>query len=330
MNARNDQPGASATRIRAPGADTYAEAAAIIQAGGLVAFPTETVYGLGADATDDTAVAGIFEAKGRPRFNPLIVHVTDARAAAGEAVFDSRARALAQKFWPGPLTLVLKRAPGCRISLLCSAGLETLALRVPNHAVGQALLEAAGVPLAAPSANRAGTLSPTTAGHVAESLGERVSLILDGGPCPLGLESTVLDVTGERPVILRPGGVTAEELERELGPLARAGVDTEITSPGMLASHYSPDLPLRLNAAGAGPDEALLAFGPEVPPGAGAAVNLSETGDLKQAAARLFAALHELDRPKDFTAIAVMPVPDEGLGAAINDRLRRAASPRGT
>ena len=258
---------------------------------------------------------------------PLIVHFTDTRAAAGEAVFDGRARALAETFWPGPLTLVLRRAPGCRISLLCSAGLETLALRVPNHAVGQALLAAAEVPLAAPSANRAGTLSPTTAGHVAESLGDRVSLILDGGPCPLGLESTVLDVTGKTPVILRPGGVTAEELERALGPLARAGVDAGITSPGMLASHYAPDLPLRLNAAGAGPDEALLAFGPEVPPGAGATVNLSETGDLKQAAARLFAALHELDRP-DFKAIAVMPVPDEGLGAAINDRLRRAAGPR--
>ena len=314
-------------QIRRPDAMVYAKAARILRAGGLVAFPTETVYGLGADATDDKAVAAIFEAKGRPRFNPLIVHFADAEAAAGEVAFDARARALAQAFWPGPLSLVLARAPACRVSLLCSAGLATLAVRVPKHGVGQALLSAVGRPLAAPSANPSGALSPTTAAHVAESLGDKVPLILDGGPCPVGIESTVLDLSGADPVLLRPGGVTAEALEPFVGRVLRADQDTDIKSPGMLISHYAPDRPLRLEATDVGPDEALLAFGPAPLAGAARTVNLSQAGDPVEAAAGLFAALRALDRP-ELAAIAVMPIPQAGLGAAINDRLRRAAAPR--
>ncbi|MFQ6017383.1 MAG: L-threonylcarbamoyladenylate synthase [Kiloniellaceae bacterium] len=318
-------------QIRQPDAAAYAEAAAILRAGGLVAFPTETVYGLAADATNDRAVAGIFEAKGRPRFNPLIVHFAGAEAAAREVVFGARARALAARFWPGPLSLVLERASGCRISLLCSAGLETLAVRVPDHAVGQELLRAADRPLAAPSANAAGALSPTTPAHVVESLRDKVPLVLDGGPCPLGIESTVLDLTGQTPVELRPGGVTADALEAVVGPLARAGdaaAGTQaVRSPGLLASHYAPALPLRLEAVSVAPDEALIAFGPGPPPGAKVTINLSARGDVTEAAANLFAALHALDRP-GLKAIAVVPIPEEGLGAALNDRLRRAAAPR--
>jgi L-threonylcarbamoyladenylate synthase len=321
-------PDAQRPILRTPDGPAYAEAARILRAGGLVAFPTETVYGLGADATDDRAVAAIFEAKGRPRFNPLIVHFADPESAARAVAFDDRARALAARFWPGPLTLVLPRAPGCRVSLLCSAGLESLAVRVPGHAVAQTLLRVAQRPLAAPSANRAGTVSPTTAAHVAASLGARVALILDGGPCPVGIESTVLDLTGARPVVLRPGGITADRLAEVVGPVAAAGADAAVTSPGMLASHYAPSRPLRLNAARAAPDEALIAFGPEPPSGAAATINLSEAGNPTEAAANLFAALHALDRP-EFAAIAVMPIPEAGLGAAINDRLRRAAAPRG-
>jgi L-threonylcarbamoyladenylate synthase len=314
-------------RIRKPGRAAYGEAAQTLRAGGLVAFPTETVYGLGADAINDRAVAAIFEAKGRPRFNPLIVHFPDAEAAAAEVTFDDRARALARAFWPGPLTLVLPRSAGCRVSLLCSAGLETLAVRVPDHPVGHALLVAAERPLAAPSANPSGALSPTTAAHVAAAFGDEVPLILDGGPCPVGLESTVLDLSGATPVLLRPGAVTVQDLTSLVGSVAEAGADSEIKSPGMLSSHYAPARPLRLDASGVGPDEALLAFGPAPLAGAAATRNLSRTGDTTEAAARLFAALHELDRP-EYAAIAVMPIPNAGLGAAINDRLRRAAAPR--
>ncbi len=314
-------------RIRKPGPAAYAEAARALRAGGLVAFPTETVYGLGADATDDRAVAAIFEAKGRPRFNPLIVHFPDRDTAAAEVVFDDRARVVAAHFWPGPLTLVLPRGPACRVAPLCSAGLETLAVRVPDHAVGQALLAAVGRPLAAPSANPSGALSPTTAAHVAAAFGDRVPLILDGGPCPVGLESTVLDLSGPDPVLLRPGGVTAAALEPLVGRVLLAGAGSEIKSPGMLSGHYAPTRPLRLDATEVGPDQALLAFGPAPLAGAAATRNLSEAGDPTEAAANLFAALHELDRP-EFAAIAVMPIPEAGLGAAINDRLRRAASPR--
>ena len=314
-------------RVVRPSAAAYKEAAAIIRAGGLVAFPTETVYGLGADATNDAAVAAIFEAKDRPRFNPLIVHVRDAAAAAREVIFDARAEALAKAFWPGPLSLVLRRAAECRISLLCSAGLETIAIRVPDHPVGQALLRAAGRPIAAPSANPAGALSPTRAEHVAEALGERVDLILDGGPCPVGIESTVLDISGETPALLRPGGVTVEALAKVIGTIAAAEAGTPQASPGMMASHYAPRLPLRLNADSVRADEALLAFGPNPLAGAAVTENLSRRGDTKEAAAKLFAALRRLDRP-DLSGIAAMPIPGDGLGAAINDRLRRAAAPR--
>jgi L-threonylcarbamoyladenylate synthase len=262
-----------------------------------------------------------------PRFNPLIVHLPEAAAGEALAVFDKRARALAARFWPGPLTLVLPRAPGCAVSLLCSAGLDSLALRVPGHPLAEALLRRSGRPLAAPSANRSGGISPTTAEHVARSLGDRVPLILDGGPCPLGLESSVLDLTGECPILLRPGAVTREALEAALGPLAGPGAADALKSPGQLESHYAPALPLRLDATQAGPKEALLAFGPDPPAGAAATLNLSASGDLAEAAARLFAHLHALDRP-GLAAIAVMPIPEDGLGAAINDRLRRAAAPR--
>ena len=313
--------------IRPADDDALEAAAGILRAGGLVAFPTETVYGLGADATDDRAVAAIFEAKGRPRFNPLIVHLPEAAAADGLVVLDDRARALAGRFWPGPLTLVLPRAAGCPVSLLASAGLDSLALRVPGHPLAEDLLRRTGRPLAAPSANRSGEVSPTTAAHVARSLGDRVPLILDGGPCPLGLESTVVDLTGRRPVLLRPGAVTREALEAALGPVAGPGSAEAIRSPGQLSSHYAPGLPLRLEAREAGPNEALLAFGPKPPAGAAVTLNLSPAGDLTEAAANLFAHLHALDRP-ELGAIAVMPIPETGLGAAINDRLRRAAAPR--
>ena len=307
------------------------EAARLLRAGGLVAFPTETVYGLGAIATDETAVARIFEAKGRPRFNPLIIHLPS-RERVGDAVETTRdAERLADAFWPGALTLVLPRRADAKLSLLASAGLPTLAVRVPAHPGAQALLEAVGAPVAAPSANASGRLSPSTAAHVAASLGDRVDLILDGGACPVGLESTIVDVSGETPTLLRPGGVAAEEVERVLGrTLARpngAASETAPTAPGMLASHYAPGLPIRLEAQEIGPGEAYLAFAETAPDGA--ALNLSEAGDLREAAANLFAMLHRLDDADRFSGIAVAPIPEIGLGRAINDRLRRAAAPRG-
>jgi len=305
-----------------------ARAAKILRGGGLVAFPTETVYGLGADATDDRAVAAIFEAKGRPRFNPLIVHLQDVERAADCVRINRTARRAAERFWPGPLTLVLPRRGATAISYLCSAGLDSLAIRVPGHPVAQALLAETGRPLAAPSANLSGGVSPTTAAHVAAGLGDRVDLVLDGGPCEVGLESTVLDLTGARPVLLRPGGILKEDLEDLLGPVGEDRAPDEAPrSPGRLASHYAPGQPLRLEAREIGPDEALLAFGPAPPAGAKTTLNLSERGDLVEAAANLFAMLHALDDPRH-AAIAVMPIPDHGLGAAINDRLRRAAAPR--
>jgi L-threonylcarbamoyladenylate synthase len=315
-------------QIRKPDPAAYAAAAALLRAGRLVAFPTETVYGLGADATNDRAVAAIFEAKGRPRFNPLIVHFHDPAAAEAETRFGRMAERLAAAFWPGPLTLVLPRRKASAISLLCSAGLDSLAVRVPSHPVGRRLLESCGLPLAAPSANASGKVSPTTAAHVADSLGARVPLILDGGPCPLGVESTVVDLTGTTPVLLRPGGVPSEDLEEVIGPLERPDATGPLRSPGLLESHYAPGRPLRIEVSRVDANEALLAFGPNPLEGAAATVNLSASGDLGEAAARLFAALRELDRPA-FQAIAVMPIPEGGLGAAINDRLRRAAAPRG-
>ena len=308
--------------------DNIERAARLLRAGELVAFPTETVYGLGGDATSEAAVARIFGAKGRPRFNPLIVHVPGLAEAEALAVFDERARIAAQHFWPGPLSLVLPRRAESGLSLLASAGLDSVALRAPAHAVAQALLRAAGRPIAAPSANRSGRVSPTTAAHVAAELGDQVALILDAGPCAVGIESTVLDLIGDMPALLRPGGVPLEQLAEIFGhiELATSG-DAAPRSPGRLPSHYAPERPVRLDATSAQPGEALLAFGPEAPPGFADALFLSRSGDLAEAAANLFAMLRRLDRPQ-FTGIAVMPIPGVGLGRAINDRLRRAAAPR--
>jgi L-threonylcarbamoyladenylate synthase len=310
---------------------TIGEAARLLRAGALVAFPTETVYGLGADACNGEAVACIFEAKGRPRFNPLIVHVPDAGAAERIVMLTPAARKLADAFWPGPLTLVAKRHPEAPISDLVSAGLDTIAVRVPAHPIAQALLRAAMVPLAAPSANRSGRVSPTLAAHVAADLGERPALILDGGATAHGLESTVVDASEDEHVaLLRPGAIPREAIEAALGrPLAEgpAADGMSPTSPGQLASHYAPDAELRLGAVDVRDGEALLAFGPDVPKTTGPAINLSTRGDLVEAAVGLFAALRALDRP-DVRTIAVMPIPDRGLGEAINDRLRRAAAPR--
>ncbi len=302
-------------------------AVSLLRQGLLVAFPTETVYGLGGDATSEVAVAAIFAAKERPQFNPLIVHVPDLAAAEKLAAFDGQARSLARKFWPGPLTLVLKRTKDCPVALLACAGLDTVALRVPAHPLAQKLLRAAGLPLAAPSANRSGHVSPTTSAHVMEELGGRIAAVLDGGPCPIGIESTILDLSGEKPMLLRPGGAALEDLEKILGPIARAQEGAQLRAPGMLERHYAPSLPLRLNAAGVAKTEALIAFGPEPLPGAARCISLSPTGDLQEAASRLFAALRALDNPA-FSAIAVMPIPERGLGLAINDRLARAARGR--
>jgi L-threonylcarbamoyladenylate synthase len=313
-------------QILTPSADTIGEAGRFLRAGRLVALPTETVYGLAGNATDERAVAAIFAAKGRPHFNPLIIHYADDTEVRRDAVFNETADALRHRFWPGPLTLVLRRAPNCRISLLASAGLDTLAVRVPAHDVARAVIEAAGHPLAAPSANISGAVSPTSALHVAESLGSKVSLILDGGPCRVGVESTVVDLSGKTPAILRPGGLPREEIEAAIGPVMDDdGSDDVPRSPGRLVRHYATRLPLRLNAAGARGEEALLAFGPSVPSGAQDMLNLSGAGDVVEAAANLFAMLRALDRPGEYTGIAVMPVPERGLGRAINDRLRRAA-----
>lgn len=316
-----------------PTSETIAKAAAALQAGLLVAFPTETVYGLGGDATNDRAVAAIFALKGRPSFNPLIVHLPDLAAARALVEVDARAERLAARFWPGPLTLVLPRRNNCPVSLLTSAGLDSLAVRVPAHPVAQKLLRAAGRPLAAPSANRSGKLSPTTARHVLESFAADpgpLALVLDGGPCAVGVESTVVDLCGLAPALLRPGGVVAEDIAELVGPVedsTRPGATAAPRSPGQLLSHYAPERPLRLEATTVAADEALLAFGAHPPSGAAAAENLSPIGDLTEAAANLFALLRRLDRP-GISRIAVMPVPEHGLGRAINDRLRRAAAPR--
>ncbi len=310
-----------------------ARAAALLRAGKLVAFGTETVYGLGADATDAAAVAAVFAAKDRPRFNPLICHYPDAESAFADVVAGPVARALAAAFWPGPLTLVLPRRADSLVAALTGAGLDTLAVRVPAPAVARALLAAVGRPVAAPSANRSGQVSPTTAEHVLEGLGGRIAAVLDSGPCAVGVESTVLDLSGDRPRLLRPGGVPLEALVAAIGPVAIGAPPADAAAPrapGQLASHYAPALPVRLNAAAVGADEALLAFGPPLP-GAAAVFNLSPCGDLGEAAARLFAGLRWLDAcgaGPGLRGIAVMPIPEEGLGRAINDRLRRAAAPR--
>jgi L-threonylcarbamoyladenylate synthase len=318
---------AAAPRIEPATLGAVAEAARLVAAGGLVAIPTETVYGLAADAESDAAVAAIFAAKDRPHFNPLIVHVAAAAAADRLGRLDLRAAVLIERFWPGPLTLVVPRRPRARLSLLVSAGLDTVALRAPAHPVAQALLRLSGRPLAAPSANRSGRISATSAQHVAESLGAAVDLILDAGPCSVGIESTVVDLCRERPRLLRPGAVTVEQLRATLGEVEVGGDEARPSAPGQLASHYAPEHPLRLDATAVASDEALLAFGSAPLEGALISRNLSPSGDLVEAAAHLFAYLRELDR-SGARAIAAMPIPEDGLGRAINDRLRRAAAPR--
>jgi L-threonylcarbamoyladenylate synthase len=314
-------------RILRPSAAAIEEAARTLLERGLVAFPTETVYGLGGLATDDEAVAGIYEAKRRPAYNPLILHLPDVDGARRIGSFDRRAEAVASAFWPGPLTLVLPQLPEARIAARATAGLATVALRVPSHPVAQALLRAVAAPVAAPSANPSGRVSPTTAEHVAVDLGDAVAIVLDGGPCPVGLESTVVDLSGERPRLLRPGGLPRDRLVSILGDLELAADPKRPVSPGQLASHYAPRLPVRLDATEIASDEALLAFGPDVPSGAMAVRNLSSSGDPAEAARNLFAMLRELDR-SGAARIAVMPIPAGGLGEAIRDRLRRAAAPR--
>ncbi len=314
------------TRILAASPDAIAQAAEHLRAGELVAFPTETVYGLGGDATHAESVARVYAAKGRPSFNPLIVHVAHARWVLGMAQPDGRFDKLARTFWPGPLTMVLRRRADTPVAELVSGGLDTIAVRAPDHPVAQALLTAVRRPLAAPSANPSGRVSPTTAAHVHESLGDKVALVLDGGACRVGLESTVLDLTGDVPEILRPGAITAEELSAVIGRVTLATPDpAHVKSPGQLASHYAPSLPVRLGAHEARSGEALLGFGAAD----AATLNLSARGDLIEAAANLFAMLRALDDPNRFRAIAVMAVPETGIGLAINDRLRRAAAPRG-
>lgn len=318
--------------------DGIARTAAHMRAGGLCALPTETVYGLGADATNDAAVARIFAAKGRPQINPIIVHYLTAREMQDDVVLTGAGAELASVFWPGPLTLIVPRKENCRLSLLTSAGLPTQGVRCPDHPVARKVLTALGKPIAAPSANASGTMSPTTPQHVISSLGDAAEMVLAGGKARVGLESTVVDVTGARPVMLRPGAVTVDDIEQALG----MKIDVEIEavndapkSPGQLLKHYAPNTPLRLRAVDVKKGEALLAFGSLKfmgVEGGGAArdlpmhlrPNLSESGDLTEAAANLFAMLHQLDQ-LGVTRIAVMDIPDVGLGMAINDRLKRAA-----
>lgn len=298
------------------------DAAALLRAGELVALPTETVYGLAADARQGEAVAGIFAAKGRPAFNPLIVHVPSADAARAHVEWSQAAERLASAFWPGPLTLVLPLTEGHGIASLVTAGLDTLALRCPAHPVAQDLLLAFGGPLAAPSANPSGKISPTEAAHVLAGLDGRIAAVLDGGAAEIGLESTIVSLAGP-PRLLRHGSITREALEAALGaPVAEDVTPAAVQAPGQLSSHYAPDAPLRLAARAAEPGEALLGFGDAE----GATLNLSPSGDLREAAANLFAMLRELD--KTAARIAVSPIPAKGIGIAINDRLKRAAAPR--
>jgi L-threonylcarbamoyladenylate synthase len=317
------------TRMLQADPAAIAAAAACLRAGGLVAFPTETVYGLGADAANGEAVARLYAAKGRPAFNPLIAHVADLAAARRLAVFDAAAERLAAAFWPGPLTLVLPKRPDCPVSDLALAGLDSVALRVPAHAMARALIEAFGGPVVAPSANRSGHVSPTSATHVMSDLRGRIDMVLDGGSCAVGVESSIVSCL-DAPSLLRPGGLPREEIERVLGrPLAVAAIPADEDAPlapGMLASHYAPKARLRLDADAPRNGEALLAFGP-APAAPAATLNLSPRGDLIEAAANLFSHLRALDAT-GAQAIAVMPIPRDGLGEAINDRLARAAAPR--
>ncbi len=307
-------------------ATIISEAARILRDGGLVAFPTETVYGLGADAINDHAVARVFAAKSRPEINPLISHLATADEAFSYGSFSNTAMKLARTFWPGPLTIVVERSENCAISRLCSAGLDSVALRIPDHPVALALLKEVGRPIAAPSANRSGRISPTTAEHVRRSLGSAVDMIVDGGPCAVGLESTVVQFEGNAVRLLRPGGLPRQEIEQVLGhSLEATKPGKALHSPGLLESHYAPHAPLRLNAAEPEADESYIGFGKH----AFGQHSLSRTGDLIEAAANLFKLLHEVDAQHP-DRIAVAPIPSHGLGEAINDRLRRAAAPRTT
>lgn len=312
--------------ILQPDKEAIAACATRLRNGRLVSLPTETVYGLAADATNDRAIASIYEAKGRPSFNPLIVHLAYADDAARYAKVTPLAKILAGAFWPGPLTLVLNRTDDCPLSLLVSAGLDTVALRVPSHPVTHALLLESGLPLAAPSANISGHVSPTAAVHVAAEFAEVDLPVLDGGPCVVGLESTVIDARGDIPILLRPGGITDEQITAICGipPLAPRAQEGIFHSPGMLSSHYAPERPVRLEVSLPHPGEAFLAFGPHYTE---YTLNLSLSGDLTEAAANLFAYLRSLDKAP-YTGIAVSPVPRTGLGIAINDRLQRASVPR--
>jgi len=314
-----------ATELLHPDPAGIARAAAILRAGGLVALPTETVYGLAGDATNAAAVAAIYAAKGRPSHNPLIVHVADGLAAGRLAVLEGEAAGLARAFWPGPLTLVAPLRPGHGLAPAVTAGLGTVALRVPAHPVAQAVLAATGRPLAAPSANRSGRISPVTAGHVLAGLAGRIAAVLDAGSCAVGVESTILGLDPVR--LLRPGGVAVEAIESVLGRPLADGTGGPVAAPGMLPSHYAPRAGLRLGVTRPEAGEVWIGFGPDHPGDPG--LNLSPAGDLAQAAARLFAALHEADaRAGPGGRLAVAPVPESGLGRAINDRLRRAAAPR--
>ncbi len=317
------------TRILRADAAAIAEAAGVLRAGGLVAFPTETVYGLGARADDPRAVAALYAAKGRPAFNPLIAHVSDLAAAERLGHFNETALSLAKKFWPGPLTIVVKSRSDERVCELARAGLDTVAIRVPSHPVARELLAAADFSIVAPSANRSGHVSPTMARHVADDLAGKIDLILDGGASEGGIESVIVDFSGDKPRLLRSGGIARREIETITGPLASAS-HNEISAPGMMASHYAPRAPLRLDAREVKAGEALLAFGSALPDEAGNAskvLNLSERGDPVEAASRLYAYLRELDA-SGASAIAVAPIPGEGLGEAIRDRLARAAAPK--
>jgi L-threonylcarbamoyladenylate synthase len=318
MEGRERDPGGGDGEHRPDGP---ARAVAALAAGDLVILPTETVYGLAADASNAAAVARLFEAKGRPRFNPLIAHVTDLQMAAAVGQLDSRARDLALAFWPGPLTIVAPVRDRGAVCDLARAGLDTVALRAPAHAIAQAVLRVFGRPIVAPSANRSGRPSPTTLAAALAETGPSAAVALDGGPCAVGLESTVVTLLDGPPRLLRPGAVTRAEIEALVGPLAESEGDAR-RSPGRLSRHYAPSAPLRLNADAPEGDEAFLAFGP--PPAGRRVFALSPSGDLAEAAANLFAHLRAADAlaPR---AIAVSPIPDEGLGEAINDRLRRAA-----
>jgi L-threonylcarbamoyladenylate synthase len=319
------------TQLAPANAETIAKAAACLRSGGLVAMPTETVYGLAADATSDAAVAKVFAAKGRPAFNPLIAHVLDLEAARRDAIFRSDAERLARAFWPGPLTLVLPAAAACRVSLLARAGLDTLALRSPSHETARALMSAAGVPLAAPSANRSGAVSPTTAPHVLADLDGRIDWILDAGPSRHGLESTIVGCLGEDPLLLRPGAIPREAIEAVLGaPIGSASSSGgRLSAPGQLDSHYAPLAELRLCAVDVSADEAALDFAGALSLSAAKMrLDLSPAGDLVDAASHLFSYLRVLDA-SGASRIAVAPIPRHGLGLAINDRLSRAAAPRG-